>query len=166
MSTFRELIQSVKAAIREISVAEAREAQARGAVVVDVREADEWAQGRVPGAVFIPRGFLELRIEDKVGDKSAEVVLYCAGGTRSAFAARALVELGYTRVSSVVGGFGKWKEAGYPIDVPARGLSAQQQQRYSRHLLVPEIGEVGQQKLLDAKVLLIGAGGLGSPAGL
>jgi adenylyltransferase/sulfurtransferase len=166
MSTFRELIQSVKAGIREISVAEAREAQARGAVVVDVREADEWAQGRVPGAVFIPRGFLELRIEDKAGDKSAEVVLYCAGGTRSAFAARALAELGYTRVSSVVGGFGKWKEAGYPIDVPARGLSARQQQRYSRHLLVPEIGEVGQQKLLDAKVLLIGAGGLGSPAGL
>ncbi len=166
MSTFKELIRSVKSGIREISVAEAREAQDKGAVVVDVREADEWAQGRVPRALFIPRGFLEQRIEDKVPDKSADVVLYCAGGTRSAFAARTLVELGYTRVSSVVGGFGKWKEAGYPIDVPARGLSPQQQQRYSRHLLVPEVGEAGQQKLLDSKVLLIGAGGLGSPAGL
>jgi len=166
MSTFKELIRSVKSGIREVTVAEAREAQEQGAAVVDVREADEWAQGRVPGAIFIPRGFLEQRIEDKVPDKAAEVVLYCAGGTRSAFAARTLAELGYTRVASLVGGFGRWKEAGYPIDVPARGLSAQQQQRYSRHLLVPEVGEAGQQRLLDSKVLLIGAGGLGSPAGL
>ena len=166
MATFKDLIRCVKSEIREISVAEAREAQEKGAFVVDVREADEWAQGRVPGAVFIPRGSLEQRIEDKVPDKARSVVLYCAGGTRSAFAARTLVELGYTHASSVVGGFGKWKEAGYPVEVPARGLSAQQQQRYSRHLLVPEVGEAGQQKLLDAKVLLIGAGGLGSPAGL
>jgi molybdopterin/thiamine biosynthesis adenylyltransferase/rhodanese-related sulfurtransferase len=166
MGTFKELIRTVKSGIREISVAEAREAQEKGAVVVDVREADEWAQGRVPGAIFIPRGFLEQRIEDKVPDKAGEVVLYCAGGTRSAFASRTLAELGYARVSSVVGGFGKWKEAGYPIEVAACGLTAQQQQRYSRHLLVPEVGEAGQQKLLASKVLLVGAGGLGSPAGL
>jgi adenylyltransferase/sulfurtransferase len=166
MSTFKELIRGVKSGIREISVEEARAAQERGAAVVDVREADEWAQGRVPGAIFVPRGFLEQRIEDKVPDKGREVVLYCAGGTRSALAARALGELGYTRAASVAGGFGRWKEAGYPIEVPARGLTAQQQQRYSRHLLVPEVGEAGQQRLLDAKVLLIGAGGLGSPAGL
>jgi adenylyltransferase/sulfurtransferase len=132
---------------------------------VDVRETDEWSQGHVPGSVFIPRGYLELRIEEKVPEKSAEVLLYCAGGTRSALAARSLQDLGYTRVASVAGGFGKWKEAGLPIVVP-RTLSAEQSRRYSRHLLVPEVGEAGQQKLLESKVLLVGAGGLGSPAGL
>ena len=130
-----------------------------------MREADEWAQGHVPGAVFIPRGFLELRIEDKVPDKAPEVVVYCAGGTRSALAAQTLQELGYTNVASMAGGFGKWKEAGFPIEMP-RSLTAEQKQRYSRHLLVPEVGEAGQTKLLDSKVLLVGAGGLGSPAGL
>ena len=121
------------------------------------------ARSRV--AVFIPRGYLELRIEEKVADKTQEVLLYCAGGTRSALAARSLRDLGYTRVASVAGGFGKWKEAGLPIVVP-KTLSAEQQRRYSRHLLVPEVGEAGQQKLLASKVLLVGAGGLGSPAGL
>ena len=167
MSTFKDLIRSVKSGIREVSVAEAREAQERGAVVVDVREADEWAQGRVPGAIFIPRGFLEQRIEDKVPDKASDVVLYCAGGTRSAFAARTLAGARLherRRRSSGASASGR-RPATRSRCRPA-GLSAQQQQRYSRHLLVPEVGEAGQQKLLESKVLLVGAGGLGSPAGL
>ncbi len=165
MSTFKELIRQVKSEIREVSAEDARARAERGAVVVDVREADEWEQGHIPGAVFIPRGFLELRIEEKVPDRSQEVILHCAGGTRSAFAAKTLTGLGYSNVSSLAGGFGKWKELGFPIVVP-KSLNAEQRQRYSRHLKVPEVGESGQQKLLDAKVLLIGAGGLGSPAGL
>ncbi|HVQ29371.1 MAG TPA: molybdopterin-synthase adenylyltransferase MoeB [Vicinamibacteria bacterium] len=165
MSTFKSLIQKVKSEIREVSVQEAHALAGAGATLVDVREADEWSQGHVPGAIFIPRGYLELRIEEKVADKSAEVLLYCAGGTRSALAAKSLADLGYTRVASVSGGFGKWKEAGLPMVVP-KTLTAEQQRRYSRHVLVPEVGEAGQQKLLEAKVLLVGAGGLGSPAGL
>jgi molybdopterin/thiamine biosynthesis adenylyltransferase/rhodanese-related sulfurtransferase len=164
MTTFKEMIGRVRAQIREISPAEAR-ARAKDAVVIDVREADEWAQGHVPGAVFVPRGFLEPRIEDKVPDRGQEVILYCAGGTRSALAARSLQDLGYTNVTSMAGGFGKWKEAGFPIQMPVT-LSAEQKQRYSRHLLVPEVGEAGQAKLLASKALLVGAGGLGSPAGL
>jgi len=164
MTTFKEMIGRVRSEIREISPADAR-ARAKDAVVIDVREADEWAQGHVPGALFIPRGFLEPRIEDKVPDRGQEVILYCAGGTRSALAARSLQDLGYTNVTSMAGGFGKWKEAGFPIQMPA-ALSAEQKQRYSRHLLVPEVGEAGQAKLLASKALLVGAGGLGSPAGL
>ena len=165
MSTFKELIRQVKSEIREVSVEEARKLSAAGAVVVDVREADEWSQGHVPGAVFIPRGFLEQRIEEKVPDKAREVVVYCAGGTRSAFGARTLRDLGYANVASMRGGFGQWKEAGFPMQVP-KTLSAEQKSRYSRHLLVPEVGEAGQTRLLESKVLLVGAGGLGSPAGL
>jgi sulfur-carrier protein adenylyltransferase/sulfurtransferase len=164
MTTFKEMIGRVRAQIREISPADAR-ARAGEAVVIDVREADEWAQGHVPGAVFVPRGFLEPRIEDKVPDRGQEVILYCAGGTRSALAARSLQDLGYTNVSSMAGGFGKWKEAGFPIQMPVT-LTPEQKQRYSRHLLVPEVGEAGQAKLLASKALLVGAGGLGSPAGL
>jgi molybdopterin/thiamine biosynthesis adenylyltransferase/rhodanese-related sulfurtransferase len=165
MTTFKELIRRVKSEVREVSPQQAREMAAGGAVIVDVREADEWVQGHVPGAVFIPRGYLEQRIEEKVPDKSHEVVLHCAGGTRSALAVRTLQELGYSRVSSMAGGFGKWKEAGLPIEVP-RTLTAEQKSRYSRHLLVPEVGEAGQAKLLASKMLLVGAGGLGCPAGL
>jgi adenylyltransferase/sulfurtransferase len=165
VSTFKELIRKVKSEIREVSVDESRARAADGAALVDVREADEWSQGHVPGAIFIPRGFLEQRIEEKVKEKSHPVVLYCAGGTRSAFAAQTLAALGYSNVSSMIGGFGKWKEAGFPIEVP-RSLSAEQKRRYSRHLLVPEVGEVGQTRLLASKALLVGAGGLGSPAGL
>jgi molybdopterin/thiamine biosynthesis adenylyltransferase/rhodanese-related sulfurtransferase len=165
VSTFKELIRKVKSEIKEVSVEEARLRAEKGAVLVDVRETDEWSQGHVPGSVFIPRGFLEQRIEEKVGDHSKEVVLYCAGGTRSAFAAKSLAELGYSNVSSMIGGFGRWKEAGFPIVVP-KTLTAEQKIRYSRHLLVPEVGEAGQAKLLSSKALLIGAGGLGSPAGL
>jgi adenylyltransferase/sulfurtransferase len=165
MSTFKELIRQVKSEIREVSAEEARARAERGATIVDVREADEWEKGHIPGALFIPRGFLELRIEEKVPDKSRELVLQCAGGTRSALAAKALQGLGYTNVSSMAGGFGKWKDAGLPVAVP-RVLTPEQKERYSRHLKVPEIGEEGQLRLLDAKVLLVGAGGLGCPAGL
>jgi molybdopterin/thiamine biosynthesis adenylyltransferase/rhodanese-related sulfurtransferase len=165
VTTFKELIRQVKSGIREVSPEQARTRAAAGAVVVDVREADEWAKGHIPGALFVPRGYLELRIEEKVADKSQEVILHCGGGTRSAFAAETLQRLGYTNVASMSGGFGKWQELGYPVTVP-RTLSAEQSERYSRHLKVPEVGEEGQLKLLQAKVLLVGAGGLGSPAGL
>ena len=165
MSTFKELIRKVKSEIREVSTEEARALADQGAVVLDVREADEWSQGHVPGAVFIPRGYLELQVEEKVKDKDRELVVYCAGGTRSALGAKSLRELGYSRVSSMQGGFTRWKESGFPIEVP-KTLGSDQKKRYSRHLLVPEVGEAGQAKLLESKVLLVGAGGLGSPAGL
>jgi sulfur-carrier protein adenylyltransferase/sulfurtransferase len=165
LSTFKELIRQVKSEIREVSVEEARALAGAGAAVLDVREADEWSQGHLPGAIFIPRGFLELRVEEKVPDKSREVVVYCAGGTRSALGAKTLEQLGYSRVASMAGGFTRWKEAGLPVTVP-KTLSAEQKNRYSRHLLVPEVGEAGQTKLLASSVLLVGAGGLGSPAGL
>ncbi|HEY7512213.1 MAG TPA: molybdopterin-synthase adenylyltransferase MoeB [Vicinamibacteria bacterium] len=164
MSTFKEMIRKVKSEIREVSPEEAS-ARVGQAVFVDVREADEWEKGHLPGALFIPRGFLELRIEEKVPDKSAEVIVYCAGGTRSALGARALQDLGYTNVASMSGGFGRWREGGLAVRVP-RVLTAEQKDRYSRHIKVPEVGEAGQVRLLESKVLLVGAGGLGCPAGL
>src|SRR5207245_2132636 len=134
-------------------------------VVVDVRELDEWEQGAIPGAVHIPRGFLESQIEQKVPDRDRPVVVYCAGGARSAFAAKSLQELGYTNVVSLTGGFTDWKRNGFAVVTP-RSLDGKQRTRYSRHLLIPEVGEEGQLKLLDSRILLIGAGGLGSPAAL
>ena len=166
MPGYRELLERVRGEIVEIEPEEAHVRAAASAVLVDVREADEWAGGHAPGALHIPRGFLEARIEDAVRDRGAEVMLICAGGVRSAFAARSLQELGYTRVSSVAGGFRRWKEAGLPVVVARSALGAEQRQRYSRHLLVPEVGEAGQARLLESKVLLVGAGGLGSPAAL
>src|SRR5262245_33593538 len=163
--THRHLLHQVKREVREINVLEARGWIKEGALALDVREADEVEQGAIPGALIIPRGFLEFRIEDAVRDKTTPIVVYCAGGVRSIFAAKTLQELGYTDVASVAGGFNAWKTSGLPWGVP-RTLTADQKRRYSRHLLVPEVGEVGQQKLLDAKVLLVGAGGLGSPAAL
>jgi len=136
-----------------------------GRVVIDVRERDEFEEGHVPGAVHLSKGFIETRIEDLVPDRETPITLYCAGGVRSLLAARAIRELGYTDVESLGGGFGAWKQAGFDFVVP-KALTAQQKQRYSRHLLIPEIGEQGQRKLLDAKVLIIGAGGLGSPTAL
>jgi molybdopterin/thiamine biosynthesis adenylyltransferase/rhodanese-related sulfurtransferase len=165
MSRFKDLIRKVKGEIREVTVDEAKARADAGALLLDVREADEWSNGHAPKALFIPRGFLEQRIEEKEPEKSREIVVYCAGGTRSAFAARTLQDLGYTNVSSMAGGFGRWKEQGLPFEIP-RTLSAEQKSRYSRHLLVPEVGEAGQARLLESKALLIGAGGLGSPAGL
>jgi molybdopterin/thiamine biosynthesis adenylyltransferase len=165
MTTFKELLQRVRRDVREVSPDEAYEALARGARLVDVREADEWAQGHPPDALHVPRGLLELRIETAEPDKDRELVVLCAGGTRSAFAARTLQELGYTNVASLRGGFARWEEVGLPVEVP-RPLTAEQRLRYSRHLRVPEVGEAGQERLLGARVLLVGAGGLGSPAAL
>jgi sulfur-carrier protein adenylyltransferase/sulfurtransferase len=166
MASFRELLNQTKARIREVDTAEMEAAIERpGTVLLDVREPDEYDQGAVPGALHIPRGHLESQVESKVTDKSAPVVIYCAGGTRSAFAAETLNLLGYTDVVSVAGGFNKWKNEGRDWSVP-KTLTAEQRNRYQRHLLLPEVGEAGQQKLLESKVLLLGAGGLGSPAAL
>ena len=163
MTSYRELLQQTKS---EISEVDARAAQERsGAVWIDVREADEWQEGHLPGAVHIPRGYLESRVEAVAPDKSQPVILYCASAARSAFAAKTLEELGYTDVHSLAGGFTDWKRNGLEIVMP-RTLSPEKRTRYSRHLLIPEIGEEGQLKLLDARILLIGAGGLGSPAAL
>ena len=167
MPSFSQLIDQVKSEITETSVdaVQARIKLGEPVALIDVRERDEFADGHIPGAKFIPRGLLDLRIEDTVRDKSQPVVLYCAGGTRSALAARTLMELGYQNVESMEGGFGAWKRKGYGFDIP-RTLTAEQTTRYSRHLIIPEVGESGQQKLLDSKVLMLGAGGLGSPAAL
>jgi len=162
-----EYIKQVKAAIDEIDPSAVSEVLGTdGVVVVDVREADEWDAGHIPGAHFVTRGHLESRIEGAAPDRSARVILYCASGNRSALAAKTLRdELGYERVESMTGGYTLWKDRGYAVEVP-RTFTPEQRQRYSRHFLLPEVGVEGQQKLLDAKVLLLGAGGLGSPTAL
>ncbi|MET0387117.1 MAG: molybdopterin-synthase adenylyltransferase MoeB [Polyangiales bacterium] len=167
MKTYSDLLQEVKTQIRTVSLEEIkRRVDAReGYTLVDVREKDEVRQGFIPGAVFLPRGFLEMQAEQKLPDKEAKLIVYCAGGTRSAFAAKVLQELGYKHVESANPGFVRWKDTGFPVDKPAE-LTAAQLERYSRHLLLPEVGEKGQEKLLNARVLLLGAGGLGSPAAL
>jgi sulfur-carrier protein adenylyltransferase/sulfurtransferase len=167
MATFRDLLSATKAQITETDTVSAEAAIAKGGntFVLDVREPDEYEQGALAGAIHIPRGHLEAQIENKIPDHDAQVLVYCAGGVRSAFAAKTLGELGYTNVLSVAGGFGKWKNEGRAWRVP-QSLSADQRNRYQRHLLLPEVGEIGQLKLLDSKVLLLGAGGLGSPAAL
>src|SRR4051794_29010967 len=166
MPSSAELLNKVKSTIREAEPSEVREHIGNGTVLVDVRESDEVAAGKIPGAVHVPRGYLESRIEGNVADRDQHLVLYCASGNRSAYAARTLQEdLGYSNVESLRGGITLWKDRGYDVEVP-RSLTAEQRDRYSRHLLLPEVGEEGQTKLLDAKVLLLGAGGLGSPAAL
>ncbi len=166
MASFRDLLASTKAQIREVDTAEAdRLRTGDGVVVLDVREPDEYEQGALPGSVHLPRGTLETNIEMRIPDRGTPLVVICAGGTRSAFAAKTLGELGYTDVVSVIGGFNRWKDEDREWVTPA-ALSAEQRNRYKRHLLLPEVGETGQQELLDAKVLLLGAGGLGSPAAL
>jgi sulfur-carrier protein adenylyltransferase/sulfurtransferase len=164
LATPRELLNAAKAEIREIDPHDVA-ANLESYRILDVREPDEHEQGAVPGAVHIPRGQLEFAVEGRLLEKDAAIAVYCAGGVRSAFAARTLQELGYTNVVSVIGGFNKWKDEGLPWSTP-RALSADQRNRYQRHLLLPEVGDEGQMKLLDAKVLLLGAGGLGSPAAL
>jgi sulfur-carrier protein adenylyltransferase/sulfurtransferase len=166
MPTYRALLQQTRSEISEIDASHARDRIESGEpVVVDVREQEEWDEGHIPGAVHVPRGHLESRIERLAPDTSRPVVVYCSAGNRSAFAAKTLTELGYEDVVSLAGGFTDWKRNGFPVQLQA-GLEAPQRARYSRHLLIPEVGEQGQLKLLDSKILLIGAGGLGSPASL
>ncbi len=167
MASFSEILSQVKESIDEVSVEETKDRAAAddAPVLVDIRERDEYEQGFIPAAHWIPRGFLELKIEDLVPERDREVIVYCAGGTRSALAVRALEELGYSNVASMAGGFRGWKNAGYAFDRP-RTMSPEQLKRYSRHIMLPEVGEIGQGKLLDAKVLCLGAGGLGSPSAL
>lgn len=165
--TYGDLLQEVKGAIRQVSLDELKAEMDRREplTLVDVREKDEWRQGFIPTALHLPRGFLEMQAEQKLTEKNAPIVVYCAGGVRSAFAAKSLQELGYTNVRSANPGFVRWKDSGYPVDKPA-DLTPAQQDRYSRHILLSEVGEKGQEKLLKARVLLLGAGGLGSPAAL
>jgi len=180
-----EYIRQIKEQITEVDPSEVHElldgaptagangASANGAsahatpdiALIDVRESEEWDAGHLPGATHVPRGYLESRIEGAVPDRDRRVVIYCASGTRSALAAKTLADLGYSDVQSMTGGITLWKDRGYEVDTPRR-LTADQRERYSRHFLLPEIGQAGQEKLLDAKVLLLGAGGLGAPAAL
>jgi adenylyltransferase/sulfurtransferase len=159
------MLEQKRATVREVDARESARLREQGAILVDIREQDEVEQGIIPGAVHIPRGFLEMRIEETVRDRDTPVIVYCAGGVRSIFGAEALSDLGYRNVASMAGGFSGWKGSGLPWRVP-QTLTPDQRRRYSRHLLIPEVGEEGQRKLLDAKVLLVGAGGLGSPAAL
>ena len=166
MATFRDLLSAAKAQITEIDTATAESRIAAGGVtVLDVREPDEYNEGALVGALHIPRGHLEAQVEGRILDKDAPVIVYCAGGVRSAFAAKTLAELGYTNVESLAGGYGRWKDEGRKWKAPA-SLTAEQSNRYKRHLLLPEVGVEGQVKLLESKVLMLGAGGLGSPAAL
>jgi molybdopterin/thiamine biosynthesis adenylyltransferase/rhodanese-related sulfurtransferase len=166
MATFRDLLTEAKARIREVDTHGAEEILTQpGAILLDVREPDEFEQGAIPGAVHIPRGQLESNVENRIPDRAGTIVVLCAGGVRSAFAADTLQQLGYTDVVSMDGGFNKWKDEGRAWSTP-RTLDPGQRNRYQRHLLLPEVGEEGQLRLLDARVLLLGAGGLGSPAAL
>ncbi|XXT24348.1 molybdopterin-synthase adenylyltransferase MoeB [Sorangium sp. So ce429] len=166
-TTYSDLISDVRKSIRELSIADLKRRldDKVPMVLLDVREKEEYRAGFIPGALSIPRGFLEMQVEQKLPDKSAHIVAYCAGGTRSALAAKTLQELGYTNVESVNPGFSRWKDMSFPVEMPPN-LTDAQRDRYSRHLLLPEVGEAGQAKLLASKVLLLGAGGLGSPAAL
>jgi len=163
MPSYYDYLQQVKAQIREISVDELREQQPE--LLLDVREPDEHAQGIIPGAALVPRGLLEGRIEDLSANRHSAIVIYCAAGNRSALAASTLHALGYHNVRSLAGGMAAWRRANGPVDKPLL-LSAAQKIRYARHLMLPEVGEAGQTKLLSSRVLLVGAGGLGSPAAL
>ncbi len=161
-----EVLRQIKSKITELDPSVVRPQLGNGAVVIDVREAEEYAAGHIPGAKHVPKSHLESRIEGAVKDRAAHVILYCQSGNRSAWAARTLIDdLGYENVEHMTGGITLWKDRGYDVEVP-RSLDAQQRERYSRHLLLPEVGIEGQLKLLDAKVLLLGAGGLGSPTAL
>src|SRR5690242_16636445 len=160
MASYDALLRELRAAVPETDAA-----GVAGATIVDCREADEHAQGAIPGAIWIPRGFLEARIEKHVPDRASPIVVYCASGNRSLFAVRSLAEMGYTNARSLAGGFKGWKTAGLPFDMPL-ALRPDQETRYSRHVLLPEVGIEGQHKLLAAKVACIGAGGLGSPSSM
>ncbi|HEY1268348.1 MAG TPA: molybdopterin-synthase adenylyltransferase MoeB [Candidatus Binatia bacterium] len=162
--SFKQLMDEARKDIKEVSVQETKDLlQKNGHVLLDVREKDEYREGHLEGAVSLPRGFLEIKVETTVPEKSTPVIAYCAGGTRSLLAAKALKEMGYQNVVSMAGGYGAWKTAGYKW-IQDHQFTQEQTTRYSRHFLLPEVGEVGQAKLLKAKVLMVGAGGLGSPS--
>ncbi len=163
--SYADLLREARAQIKEVTPQEVDALPAGEATLVDVREASEWEQGHLPGARHVSKSYIEQQIEAAAPDRDAPVILYCAGGVRSLFAAQTLAEMGYTDVASMSGGFQAWKGAGLDFDTPVV-LSAEQKQRYSRHLLIPEVGSAGQAKLLGSKALLIGAGGLGSSAAL
>lgn len=167
MKSGSDLLTEVKARINEIDIHQLKASLDKGEnlLLVDVRERDEWDQGKIKGAQHITRGMLEFQIENLTTNRQQPIALICAGGARSAFAAESLEAMGFHNVASVSGGFGAWKNAGYPFEMP-RAMSDEQRARYARHTVMPEIGEEGQLKLLDAKVLIVGAGGLGSPAAL
>jgi sulfur-carrier protein adenylyltransferase/sulfurtransferase len=167
MSDFKEILRQAKSQIREITVNDVQDKfnPENGFTLLDVREDDEWQQGHLDKAVFLPRGFLEVKADKVLADKSQPIVVYCAGGVRSALAAKTLQDLGYTDVYSMRGGFNEWKNNGMPFVTPEK-VGKDQMARYSRHLRIPEVGEQGQLKLLKSRVLLVGAGGLGSPAGV
>lgn len=164
--TFQEHLSSVKQGVREVAVEEVKRLldEKSGVKLVDVREGEEYASGCIPGAVSVPRGYLEMRIDEKARRDEA-LVLYCQGGVRSVLAAKTLQDLGFTNVASMTGGYGRWTDRGYPVDRPF-SMTREQKERYRRHLAIPEVGEAGQEKLLKARVLVMGAGGLGSPAAL
>jgi molybdopterin/thiamine biosynthesis adenylyltransferase/rhodanese-related sulfurtransferase len=164
--SYSDLLREARSKVREVTPGEVDLLREQGRVaIVDVREASEWEQGHLPEAIHISKSYIEQQIEAAVPDRSTPVILYCAAGVRSLFAAETLQELGYGDVASMSGGFQAWKSQGLPWSMPVI-LTSDQKQRYSRHLLIPEVGSEGQARLLDAKVLLIGAGGLGSPAAL
>src|ERR687884_436292 len=168
MPSGTELLRQIKEQVKEVDPREVHDIVNNGydAFVIDVREQHEYDEGRLPGAVHVPRGYLEQRIENVVKDKDARVILYCQSANRSAFAADTLQrQLGYTNVQHMTGGITLWKDRGFEVEQP-KVLTPEQRERYSRHTLIPEIGVEGQLKLLDAKVLLLGAGGLGSPTAL
>jgi molybdopterin/thiamine biosynthesis adenylyltransferase/rhodanese-related sulfurtransferase len=166
-TTYADLISDVRGRTHAVSLEEIKRRIEAGEkmTLLDVREKDEWRGGFIPGAVSLPRGFLEIQADQKIPDKGAHIVTYCAGGTRSALAAATLQELGYTNVETANPGFVRWKDLGYPVEMPAQ-LTDAQRERYSRHILLPEVGEAGQVRMLRSKILLLGAGGLGSPAAL
>lgn len=164
--TSKHILDEARTAIKQVDIDEARRMiEQLGTVVIDVRESDEWRQGHLPNAIGIPRGFLELRIEEKIPDRKTPIIMQCASGTRSLLAARTLREMGYENVYNLIGGFNAWKDRGLPW-LAERQFSAEEVTRYSRHFVIPEVGEKGQAKLLDSKVLVLGTGALGSPVSL
>lgn len=158
-----ELLRQAKAAVPTIDAESLAATLEQAGTIVDVREGDEWRNGHIPGAVHVPRGYLEMQAEGKVPNKNAPVVIYCAGGNRSALAARTMAEMGYTDIKHLRGGYTSWKDGGFRFEMPHQ-WTKEQMNRYSRHFLLPEVGEAGQKKMKDGKIMVIGAGGLGSPA--
>ncbi len=164
MATYRDIVDAAIARVGELTPVEVLD-QLEQVAILDVREPDEWEQGAIPGAVFMPRGILERDIGTIAPDKTAPLIVYCSGGWRSALAGASLLDLGYADVRSMAGGFDRWKAEGHPWGDPG-GLTSEQRTRYARHIRLPEVGEAGQLKLLGARALIVGAGGLASPAAL